>query len=366
MKQVTICKTNRFARALFGLNIDLWKKILMLFGGDPVNFIMREACRKTENHEYSISYRLKPKKSEQIMTYPVKKNYSDLAIVLQGPLRCEDHYTAETVRFYRAMYPGAVIIVSTWDTENKNEIDKISEAKGLVVLSTAPDTPGNLNINYQIVNSRAGIEKAVELGAKYICKTRTDQRICKPHVFDFLLNLLNAFPPQAEGVQDKRLLTLSCNYGNMFYPYFISDFFYFGTANELMRLFSVGMDKRPKLQMPINSTRRDYSEKDFAPEVFLIKNYLSCLGFSCENSVKAYWDAIYRYLICVDIQMIDLDWPKYESHFAEHSASGLYFKDDDCRKLKTANFDFANWFNLYNGVIKYTPEYEAYADVPLN
>ena len=177
---------------------------------------------------------------------------------------------------------------------------------------------------------------------------------------------MNAYPSQKSNFQNKRLVTLSMNYGNMFYTYFISDFFYFGTAEEMMRLFCIDIDDRDQFSMPSHSTRKDFAKAEYAPEVFLIKKYLKSLGCSCEDTVEAYWNAVRKYLICVDIKMIDLDWPKYEFHFADHVMSGTFFGDDNELKLKTANLDFVNWINLYSGALKYAPEYEQYADVLFN
>lgn len=42
---------------------------------------------------------------------------------------------------------------------------------------------------------------------------------------------------------------------------------------------------------------------------------------------------------------------------------GDYFSDDDEKKLKTVNFDFINWLNLYSGTLKYKEEYEKLADI---
>lgn len=360
-----ISKLNCVARSLFGFNLRVWKKMIMMFGGDSINFLMRESCRRLENHDFSISYRVKPKQHEKQISYRQNTSYKTLAIVLQGPIRYEEHYTVETVYFYRTLYPDAIIIVSTWDDEDQQEMERIREASAIVISSQKPSTPGILNINYQIASSKVGIEKAIELGAKYVCKSRTDQRIYKPYIYDFLINLVDSFPPSNEKIQDKRLVTLSTNYGNMFYPYFVSDFFYFGTSQEMIRLFNIGTDDRSPYKMPPHSTRRDYAKAEYAPEVYLLKKYLKNLGFECKNSVEAYWEAIQKYLICVDIKLIDLDWPKYEYHFSENVMTGSYFEDDNELMLKTANVDFVNWLNLYNGTLKYVPEYEKYADVSL-
>ena len=54
---------------------------------------------------------------------------------------------------------------------------------------------------------------------------------------------------------------------------------------------------------------------------------------------------------------------KYEDRYRMHHYYGNYFEDDSREKLKTENFDFENWINLYSGILQYRPEYEKYADV---
>ena len=115
--------------------------------------------------------------------------------------------------------------------------------------------------------------------------------------------------------------------------------------------------------MPPNSSRRAYSRSMYAPEVYLFKNYLDMIGHDCKFTVEDYWEAVKKYVICLDMKTLDLVWPKYESRYREHTMYGEYFHDDNHEKLKTANFDFINWFNLYKGSLKYKQEYEKYADV---
>ena len=39
----------------------------------------------------------------------------------------------------------------------------------------------------------------------------------------------------------------------------------------------------------------------------------------------------------------------------------VYINDDE--KIKTVNFDFVNWLNLYSDTLKYKEEYEELADI---
>ncbi len=324
---------------------------------------MEIASMAIEDPDKKVSYKVLPIKglADNQLIYSGK---SKVAIVLQGPLMAKDNFTINAVEQYLSMYPDCWIIVSTWKMQDTEIIDKLEKIGAIVVLSDMPDSAGNLNVNYQIVNSRAGIIKAKELGAKYICKTRTDQLLCRPHLFDNLIGMLEMFPVETNNFSKQRLVCLSMNYGNLFYPYFMSDFFYFGDVDEMIRLFDCPLDTRERFTMDKDSTRRDYSVLMYAPEVYLLRNYFESLGIKTECTVKQYWESVKKYLICIDNQYIDLYWPKYDNYrYRLHNLYGSYFESDSELRKKTENFNFVNWLNLYTGKLTYCKDYEAYADI---
>ena len=100
-----------------------------------------------------------------------------------------------------------------------------------------------------------------------------------------------------------------------------------------------------------------------APEVYIMKNYFQLLGCAGDDTIKDYWTGVKNNLICISMKDLDIVWPKYEERYRMHHYYGNYFEDDSRDKLKTENFDFENWINLYSGILQYRPEYEKYADV---
>ena len=325
-------------------------------------FMMTEVCKSISDRKYDVYYRLVPK---DIVPEPFdrKVHIKKYAIVLQGPIRVEEDFTLKTVMYYRNMYPEAVIIVSTWKDEAEDVVEKIRETGTQVILCEKPEQGGHLNINFQLTNSLAGIQKAKELGVEYVLKTRTDQCLYKEYIFEYFQNLIGMFPVNDNSVQKSRIIALSMNYGNMFYPYFLSDFMYFGAVEDMIKLLSVPKDTRTRFSMPPGATRRDFAKMLYAPEVYIIVNYLRSLGHECDFSVKDHWDIIKKYFICVDRKTVGLVWPKYEGKYKEHCFFGDYFMDNNEKLLKTRNFDFVNWFNLYSGSLVYEEAYETYADV---
>lgn len=292
------------------------------------------------------------------------RDYSDLAIVLQGQIDNCLPFLVETVAYYRQAYPGANIIVSTWVTENCSSIETLKRHDDChVVLSEPPSNRGNLNINLQMVNSLAGIRYAKSKGAKYICKTRTDQRLQRHDFLGSLIDYINEFPPAAGLPCKGRVAVLAMTYGNLFYPFLLSDFLYLGYSEDVERVFSLPLDDRPSIKMPEGSTRREWSEAELAPEVRIAKFYARSLSLSSESSVEAYWAFLRDAVVCSDIQSAGLIWPKYATRFLYEESHGLSFSNDDLEKLMTYNTDFQTWFGIYSGAIRYKRSYERLADV---
>jgi hypothetical protein len=344
----------------FLLNPAIWVANL---SKTPQRFLMQNAAEKLSKRQYQVSYRIFPKNPDKEHSF-VFDCPEKIAIVMQGPIRLEDHFTLNAVRFYKKNYPKSHLIVSTWKDEDIEEISAIEKEGGIVVLSEKPRTNGNLNVNLQLINSLAGIKKAQSLDSVFIAKTRTDQLLRRPNLFPFLIGLIKEFPPE-NTKQKGRLVVLSMNYGNLFFPFFMSDFFYFGFAEDIYSFFSQPLDGRAAFSMPVGASRKEYSESMYSPEVFMLTQYFKSLGVNCSVTIKNYWEVVRRYLICLDFQTVRLDWPKYSDNLNISSFYGEFFENDDNISQKTANFDFINWFNLYSGTLTYNPQYERYLSVPV-
>ena len=340
------------------------KPIKFVFNKNP-EYAMNGICNELNSHDYFVSYRLRPLKPETMIPIINKLCCSStkIAIVMQGPISHEDNFTLETVKYYKKMYPDICIILSTWDDELEASILEFKKLDVIIVQTKKPDYSGVLNVNFQIVSTLAGINKAEELNAKYVIKTRTDQRVCKPYVFYSLCKMLEYFTPVNTNLMNRRILTLSTYIHNMFTPYFLCDFFYVGDIVDLKKFFSCNLDKRKPFVIS-QVKRREYSRTMYPPEIYLTKSYLkNYLGRECTDTVKEYWESVKEFFICVGRDEIGLFTRKYDYSCMDHINGSEYSVEDNMKTKKMMNFDFWMWFNLYSGNLKYKEEYEKETDV---
>lgn len=320
-------------------------------------------CNSLQDNSYYIEYRLMPKECDSIPV--IAYNASSIrktGIILQGPICTRDNYTLNTIKYYKKMYPCSTIILSTWKGENQDAIDEIKDLGTVVILNDDVLNPGVVNTNRQKHTTLNGIIKAKELGLQYVAKTRTDQCLRRPHVLDFMINLLEVFPPE-NTFQKKRIITLpTICAGDVFYPYTFGDYFFFGTVDDMKTLWDFPDDVNP--ERPILESKRQQSE--FCNEGTMIRNYLNLIGAKCDYSIEDHWSLMKDYFIGLDNGIVNLHYAKDDIyHLYSKSVNQMqseYVSHDSDFQLKTENFGFVNWLNLYYGTLKYDKELEKYAD----
>ena len=321
-------------------------------------------CKGVEDSVIYPSFRIRLKETRNEPKMFGMCSGNKCAIVLQGPINTLDNMTLESVRYYKAQYENICVIVSTWEDEREELLCELENEGAVIVKSKKPKKPGTLNINYQLVSSMAGVLKAKELECEYVAKTRTDQRIRKAYVFDSLIHLVNLFPVDNTEKLRKRIVVLPTFFGNMFTPYFISDFFYFGATEDLMLLFDIEKDDRGSIEKKDLVSRKDYSKSMYPPEIYLVKTFLSTkLDYDCQDSISSYWEALKRFFICIDPSMIDLFSEKYEYSHREHVNQGQFLTNDSIKNKLSMKFGFFEWLSLVSGTLLYKEEYEKECDV---
>lgn len=298
-------------------------------------------------------------------------DYSNIAIIMQGPLILENHFTLNTLKFYRKIYPKCKIIVSTWDNENSEEVTRIEEIGVIVLRNTRPINTGLGNMNFQILSTRNGIKKAEELGVQYILKTRTDQRINKCNVLDFFESLTETFPVLENKKQKKRIIAFQGTVGGtMFVPYFIADFLYYGHIDDLKQLFAIPLDdmnlsKDDRLKWLQEIKRKNPTIQEYynltAPEIMIMKNYVKTyISSNYKDTVEDYWKFVRDYLVTVSWDDIGLFWPKY-NRYDESTFFRIVSRKDNRYNYYQYTWTFNNWLMLYTDKLQYKLKFEMYS-----
>ena len=261
-----------------------------------------------------FNYRIFKKRFEIKIDSSVFKTKCDglFAIVIQGPIIEKLDFTLETLKLYRVFYPNALLIFSTWRIDKKY-LGRLRDINVHVIQNDFPIYNGISNINLQIVTTRSGIYLAKELGAEYVLKTRSDQRIYHPSFASYLNSLVDTFPLSDSILrQKKRLVGISLNTFK-FRLYGLSDHFIYGYIDDLILYFDVKLDDRRFTAediLNLSTTYRQFSKYRIC-EVYFCTNFLIKVGrllsFNLSNSFEMFRD----HFLIIDQNAIKLFWNKY-------------------------------------------------------
>lgn len=314
---------------------------------------------------YFVSYQFRPKKADDFLSREEKSPNADkFAIIMQGPLVRKNDFTLETVRLYEKLFPGVLIIVSTWDTEEKEYVMKLREEKNCtVLLNQMPCHGGFLNINYQTRSTVAGIRYAQEQGKKFVFKTRCDYRFAKRGLLEYLHQLLLAYPCGGTLTHQRyRIVMTSGRRGDMFRPFFVGDQFNFGYSEDMLNLWDQPMIEQECTMDEFARIRKQKhlswkQEREYTS--ILIKRFVQKMsGEELEISVKNYWDFVQKYLILVSAKDVDAYYYKYAERYEESKFCGDFYRQDSLNTCYAYNWNFVSWSNLYHGMLKYDEEME--------
>lgn len=279
---------------------------------DSIFFLIMNQKERNERVFYTIHRR--PNKSSDIVVAPIEYNSNEaIAIVMQGPITINDDFTLQTTILYKKYFPSTMLILSTWVGEDKNTIEQIIQNGWTVIQNPKPSLVGHHNINLQLASSKSGIETAKKLGAKYVLKTRTDQRIYNPNALQLFLNFDKLYPPQPNSGQTRRLIVP--NIDTLKYrPYGIGDMLMFGHINDMQLYWGARHDARL-----INLGQRYYTVLELAQlrigEVYICTEYLQALGLNLVWTLNDTWQIYGKYFCIFDHSLLDLFWyKKYEIH----------------------------------------------------
>ena len=285
-----------------------------------------------------FTFHARPLYAKDIQVSPdERKESGEVAIVLQGPLLLTHHFTLETIRLYRKSFPKAHIILSTWEDESSEELAEIQKENIHIVLNKKPVYPGVVHINFQIHSTSEGIQKAKEIGMKYVLKTRTDQRMYNAQSLAYFQSILKAFPLQKTSIQQQRLVIVGMN-TFIYRPYSVSDMTMYGTLADMERYWCVPFNMG-KIILPPGHSMLAWSREKYA-EVYFATRFLESIGhmplFTLADSFACYRD----YFCSIDKESLDLYWYKYD-------------KEKEYRRIKydavynDQELTFREWLLLY-------------------
>src|SRR5215831_12348816 len=227
------------------------------------------------------------------------------AIVVQGAVT--KGVTAHVLRILTALNPDNLVLLSTWDDTDVELLAEAASTVDEVVTSAPPAIAGVQNRNRQIVSTRAGIERAIHLGARTIVKTRTDLAILGESVFEQAERWLQNFDASRAhrlGLQNR--LIVPSSYTRKYLLYHPSDLAMLGAAEDMARYWSAPLDPRSGALHSVASPDAALSAVNLAghpAESYLGLEFCRTLGRPVTGTLVDSW-IFYRDLFAV----VDNDW----------------------------------------------------------
>lgn len=320
-----------------------------------------------------VTYNLYPKYAEDQNDWLYAKSVcaAEWGIIMQGPLRSEDEFTLETVRFYAKLYPGVRVIVSTWKGEDEQLIKQLSQEKNcFVIQSDLPTEAGISNINYQSFSSLSGVKKAKDIGLKYVLKTRTDSRVNMPGIFDCLHGYIRMYPLDVDGGQKERLILFNAY---LFMPFQEFGMFYAGNVDDMLSFFDA--DSYPHVEKVESLGNVLLAQGVTYRQAFVDKNalnylttqYFAKLGENVSCDMRQWWDVVAKRTICLSVAMLRPLWPKYDYNHEESDMCWLFRRKILGQTgIEQTMIDFAWWNRIRTGQEMPSHEdYEYLLDMPM-
>ena len=263
------------------------------------------------------------------------------AIVVQGPVMQPKSFTLQSLVHYRLLYPSVTLVLSTWtDQVNQRLLEALEIIRCHVVLPQRPENPGPSNINLQIVSSGSGIDFAGGLGAKFVLKTRSDQRLASGNFLNYFVDLLGQFPlhPAHSGSQSSRLVGLSRN-TFVKRPYGLSDMLQFGHISDLKTFWNPALDARRFLDDDRHLEGLWEKGMRLPAETYITAEFLKATGWNLKWTPEDSNLSHAARFVVADATSVKLLWPKYSVF------ENLWALRDDVEEFD--ELDFPGWLRLY-------------------
>ncbi|MCC5968928.1 MAG: hypothetical protein JJU15_03175 [Pararhodobacter sp.] len=263
-----------------------------------------------------------------------------------------DDFTLETLRLYVRSMHDSQLILSTWDDTDPAFLTAVRDLGVTLVLSRKPEFAGTFNINMQLVSAAAGVERAVQDGAEWVLKTRTDQRLHAPNVLPFLVAMAQGFPVGGNTAQHHRIVGVG--HGSLKYaPYHVTDQSVFGHAEDMLAYWTPPLftDHAPAhwpadllsifAKTPIGELCRTAS-----PECYIASQFLKRMGREQDWTLADSWAAFRDHFLFVDYAATDFYWVK--TQLGTQRETTLSYDAVSNRH----EMGFLDWMLLYSGQVQ--------------
>ncbi|PHM66219.1 hypothetical protein Xsto_01444 [Xenorhabdus stockiae] len=315
---------------------------LIIFLLDKLQDFIIYSVNKNSRSKFFFTHHKRPVKAKDVpMEYiwdTDNTDFSNIAIIIQGPISSERDFTYQTVLLYKRFYKNIKIIISTWDDSNTDLIRKLQN-EAYVILNQKPQVSGSHNINLQKKTTLEGLIKARELKCKYALKTRTDQRFYSWTTIPLFKKTLADNPPYPNNFIENRIIELTMSVCK-FRPWSMCDMFQFGLTDDLIKMWSFPDDKRTRTAYEFSQTKykvRDIVEENVA-EIFVHRNLAKNIGVSYSIDYDSYYNFISNFFYLVDKETIDLFWLKYNSEEYNLVGNSMYDRNQTLTMLRASDF----------------------------
>ncbi len=305
-----------------------------------------------------LTYHLRPKNSENFNLESTCKINEKIAIIIQGPIQEKFIFLKNTLNIYKKIFRNSIIIVSTWENEDKNLINSLKDENIFILFSNEPQNKTLFNIDHQIISTNKALKFAQEKGIKYSLKTRADIRIHKNNLETFLISLIKTFPVKKNSLINSRIIVPSL-ITFKYRLYSLSDIVLFGETGDLLKYFKNESFKDGLKMFGLDETNL---VKNFTPvvaEIFLCSRLIKNITGQVFWSLEDWWNSLRDYFCIIDNSALDLFWYKYDWDY-EYRFLRTY-SDKFSRAI-----DFQDWLSLYNNLENNwhlaSSEYEKYDD----
>lgn len=288
-----------------------------------------------------LTYHLRPKFSKDFILESTCEISEKFAVIIQGPIEENADFLKNTLKIYKKIFKNSLIIISTWESEDKELIRELRDENIHIILNDDKKIKkSRSNINKQIASTNVALNFAKTQNVKYCLKTRTDHRVYNNNLETFLISLIKTFPVKENKLIKSRILVPPMGTFK-FFLYHLTDLMMFGETEDLINYwdkenYDVGLEK-----MGLSEKNYFINDTPLCPETFLCSRFIGKIEDDLTWDLENWWRCLRDYFCIIDNSSLDSLWFKYE-----WEVEYRYLKTYSDKISRTV--DFHEWLSLYN------------------